>query len=172
MKVFFLFIMCTLVGGVTVTAQGPSVRPLDLLGSAAFDLGQRRSEHFRALVTELQGSDVIVHVVTTPELPLGVVGTTRFVALLEGWRYVRVHLAQSLTPKLRVAMLAHELRHACELARSSAASPDAVRALYRAIGTTPAKIEDFFETADAEQSGWTVWEELGGGGPRAHGAER
>jgi hypothetical protein len=170
MKAFSLFIMCARRRRHGDRA-GPSVRPLDLLGSAAFDLRAAPIGHFRALVTELEDQrhrPCRDH----PELPLGVLGTTRFVALLEGWRYVRVHLAQSLTPKLRVAMLAHELQHACELARSSAASPDAVRALYRAIGTTPTRIEDFFETADAEQSGWTVWEELGGGGLRAHDAER
>jgi hypothetical protein len=172
MRTLSLLVMCTLAGGATVAGQESSIRPVDRLALAAYDSGQRRSDHFRDLVAELDKSDVIVHVVTTHELPPGVMGATRFVALIEGSRYVRVHLAQSLTPKLRVAMLAHELQHACELARSDVTTPSAVRDLYLSIGRAATSIENEFETADAEQSGRTVWEELGGGGLRAHGAER
>lgn len=172
MRTLLLLVMCTLAGSATVAAQESSVRPVDRLALAAYEFGQRRSDHFRDLVAELDRSDVIVHVVTTIELPPGIAGTTRFVALIEGSRYVRVHLAPLLTMKLRVSMLAHELQHACELARSSAASQDGVRALFSAIGRLPGRDDDVFETADAEQSGRTVWEELGGGGLRAHSAER
>jgi len=168
MRTLSLLVMCTLAGSATVAAQESSVRPVDRLALAAYEFGQRRSDHFRDLVAELDRSDVIVHVVTTHELPPGVAGTTRFVALIEGSRYVRVHLALSLTPKLRVAMLAHELQHACELARSDATSPSAVRDLYLSIGRAATSIEDQFETAVAEQSGRTVWEELGRGQLRAY----
>lgn len=143
-------------------ARAQSVRPLDRLADTAYVLGQRRSEQFRQLVAELDASDVIVHVVTTQEMPPGIVGTMRFVALIEGVRYVRVHLSSTLAPKLRAAMLAHELQHACELARSSAASTESVRALYAAIGKAAWGLEHEFETAEAEEMGWTVWAELGG----------
>jgi hypothetical protein len=172
MRTLSLLVICTLVGSATVAAQESSIRPVDRLALAAYELGQQRSDHFRDLVAELDRSDVIVHVVTTHELPPRVAGTTRFVALIQGSRYVRVHLALSLTPKLRVAMLAHELQHACELARSDATSPSAVRDLYLSIGRAVTSIANGFETAVAEQSGRTVWEELGGGGLRADGAER
>lgn len=172
MRTLFLLVVCTLAGSAGVAGQASSVRPVDRLALAAYESGQRRSDHFRDLIAELDSSDVIVHVVTTHELPPGVVGTTRFVALNEGSRYVRVQLALSLTPKLRVAMLAHELRHACELARSDATSPSAVRDLYLSIGRAAPSIDDAFETADAEQSGRTVWEELAGGGLHPHSAGR
>lgn len=145
--------------------RAQSVRPLDPPAAAAYELGQRRSEQFRALVAELDASDVIVHVVTTHDLPTGIVGTMRFVALIEGVRYVRVQLASTLTARRRAAMLAHELQHARELARSGAVSREAVRALYVEIGIPARGLEDDFETPEAEQAGRTVWFELGSGFP-------
>ncbi|MGE0463364.1 MAG: hypothetical protein AB7Q16_18535 [Vicinamibacterales bacterium] len=157
------FVIACLAATCPVAARAQSIRPLDRLADAAYQLGQRRSGQFRQLVAELDASDVIVHVVTTHEMPAGIKGTTRFVALIEDVRYVRVHLASSLTPKLRAAMLAHELQHACELARSGAASHEAVRALYLAIGMPGRDLQDVFETSEAEQAGRTTWFELGRG---------
>lgn len=163
LRILSPFVIGLLVAAFPSGARAQSVRPVDRPANAALELGQQRSGQFRELAAELDASDVIVHVVTTHEMPAGIKGTTRFVALIEDVRYVRIHLASSLTPKLRAAMLGHELQHACELARSGAASHQAVRALYLAIGMPGRDLQDVFETSEAEQAGRTVWFELGGG---------
>jgi len=163
LRILSPFVISLLVAAFPSGARAQSVRPLDRLAHAAYDLGQRRSDQFRQLVAELDASDVVVHVVTTHEMPAGIKGTTRFVAFIEDVRYVRVQLASSLTPKMRAAMLGHELQHACELARSGADSHEAVRALYVDIGMPARGLEDDFETPEAEQAGRTVWFQLGSG---------
>lgn len=152
--------VCVMLEAVPAAADPPRVRPLDPISSLAFERGGQESPRFRALVRELESSDVIVHIVATPSMPLGAIGTMRFVARLGETRYVRIDLASTASPDRRVATLAHELQHACELARSSAASHEAVRRLYRAIGREVPGSRDAYETAGAEQTGADVWAEL------------
>ena len=148
---------------VTAAAQPlPRVRALDLVATIALERGREESPRFRALVAELEDSDVIVHVVASPTLPAGVIGTMRFVARPGETRYVRIDLAALAGPDLRVATLAHELQHACEIARSTAGSHGDVRDLYRVIGRAVPGVRDAFETDSAQRAGWDVWGELRG----------
>ncbi len=141
----------------------PHVRALDMISSAALARGLEESERFRRLLDELQASDVIVHVVASPSLPTGMMGTMRFVTQIGGARYVRIDLASLAVPDVRVATLAHELQHACEIARSEAGSHAAVRDLYRSIGHKVPGARDSFETDDARRAGTDVWFELRSG---------
>lgn len=143
------------------TDDAGQVRLLDPVSMVAFENGMRRSPTFRGLVADLQSSDVIVHVVTTLDLPPGVVGTTRFAAERGGWRYVRIHLATSLARKARTAALAHELQHAREIAHSSARSNQAVFSFYSSRGRQSSAMQDGWETAAAEAAERAVWAELG-----------
>jgi hypothetical protein len=136
MKPSSVFVVSIVLSGAAVSAQTPRVRPLDPVAAMAFAQGHEKSETFRALVAELEASDLIVHVVTAVGLPGGVAGTTRFAGSLGGARYVRIDLAGMLIARQRVSILAHELQHACEIARSGAGSSGAIDALYRGIGTT------------------------------------
>jgi hypothetical protein len=172
MKSLCLLVVSVLIGGPSVAAQSPRIRPLDPLASVAYERGHRQSARFRALVTELDASDLIVHIVTTAALPPGASGTTRLVAHLGGARYVRVELASSLTLKMRVSILAHELQHACELARSGARTPNAVRALYQAMGRMADGRAERFETGEAERVGRLVWVEVGESRARARTEDR
>jgi hypothetical protein len=138
----------------------PHVRALDMISSAALARGLEESERFRRLLDELEASDVIVHIVASPSLPTGMMGTMRFVAQIGGARYVRIDLASLAVPDGRVATLAHELQHACEIARSEAGSHAAVRDLYRSIGHKVPGARDSFETDDARRTGTDVWSEL------------
>jgi hypothetical protein len=161
MKFAVLLVVCLSVGVCLPVAQElPRVRPLDSVAADALARGQHRSARFRALVAELAASDLIVHVVTSHGLQAGLVGTTRLVAGIGEARYVRIDLAASLPWPLRVATLGHELQHACELARSTASTSGAVRALYEQIGRGSITAGGAFETADAEQAGREVWLEL------------
>ena len=171
MKPLCVFLVWILVSGAALTAQAPRVRPLDPLASMAYVRGHDQSGTFRALVAELEASDLIVHIVTATGLPGGVAGTTRFAGRGGESRYVRIDLAAWLTAKQRVSILAHELQHACEIARSGAGSSVAIDALFRAIGTS-ATIPGGFETAQAEAAGRTVWIELDAWRVRTRTSER
>lgn len=162
MKLSCMVLVCSLFVCPAWAAEDPRVRLLDPAVVLAHEAGSRNSSTFRELVAELQASDVIVHVVSSVALPSGVGGTTRFVGTIGGARYVRIDLASSLTYRSRVAILAHELQHACEIARSGAGSSDAVNALFRAIGKASPIAPGGFETLEAEITGWLVWAELVG----------
>jgi hypothetical protein len=158
--VSFASVACVMLGAVTAAADPPRVRPLDMISALAVERGAQESARFRALVGELESSDVIVHVVASPSMPLGVIGTMRFVARLGNARYIRIDLAATAAPDLRVATLAHELLHACEVARSDAGSHSAVRSLYRTIGHVVPGSREAYETDGARQIGAEVWTEL------------
>lgn len=160
MKLSWMLAVSVLAGASPAAAQpSPHVRTLDTAAKIALERGAEESPRFRALLGALEQSDVIVHVVSSPTLPFGLLGTMRFVARLGETRYVRIDLATLSMPDARVATLAHELQHALELARSSAASHQAVRELYRDIGEkVPGR--DSFETEAARQAGVEVWGEL------------
>lgn len=146
-------------------SEPPNVRPLDGISRRAFDTGYRQSASFRALVDELEASDVIVHVVTVVGLPVGLSGELRFVAGLDDARHVRIHLDWDLSPRQRIAALAHELQHACELARSDAATTAEFRALFEAIGTQAfVGNAERYETPAARETGKRVLIELANGG--------
>jgi hypothetical protein len=161
MKASCVLVVSMLAAALPARAQpAPHVRALDPIAGMALERGVNESARFRALLDQLGASDLIVHVVATPALPLGRMGTMRFVARLGDTRYVRIDLASMAPPDLRVATLAHELQHACEVAQSDAGSHDAVRRLYRAIGQAVPGARDAFETDGAQQAAAQVWGEL------------
>jgi hypothetical protein len=160
MKAIGLFVVYWFTVSVSVPAE-PHVRPLDPYSVATYETGARQSITFRALVDTLQRSDLIVHVVTTRDLPALVAGTTRFVADRGSTRYVRVDLSASLAPKARVAVLAHELQHACEIAGSRARSSIGVEAFYRLRGRRAPTLTSGWETREAAAVERRVWLELG-----------
>ncbi len=163
MKTSCVLVVSMLAGALPALAQpAPHVRALDLIARMALERGVHESARFRALLDQLEASDVIVHVVATPALPLGLMGTMRFVTRLGNARYIRIDLASLAPPALRVATLAHELQHACEVAQSDARSHDDVRLLYRAIGHAVPGARDAFETEGAQQAGAEVWDQLRG----------
>src|SRR5918993_4566184 len=102
-------------------AQGKlTPRPLDPLAAETFARAVEGSAVVRALVERLEASNVIVHIETVPQMPYGIGGMTRFVTSRGGYRYLRISLGATLTLQLGAAILGHELKHACEVADSSA----------------------------------------------------
>ena len=123
-------------------------RPVDDWSDTVFALARQRSALIRAMVSELESSNVIVHIESSRLLPLGVGGITRFVTSQGGYRYIRVTLSISLPPPDRVAILGHELQHALELARAGVSDRAALRSLLQADGYT-VRGEDVYETRAA-----------------------
>jgi hypothetical protein len=140
---------------------GRRVRPLDSWADETVDRGLTRAAIVRELVEELEASDLIVHVQTVNSLPAGTAGQTRLSGDAGGARYVRIQLDRSLLPDERAAILAHELQHAIEIARSTARDDGGLRELFERIGHH-AGSPRVFETPAARKAGTRAWFELRG----------
>ena len=132
------------------------------MATETLERGLSRSPLIRDLVTELEASDLIVHIEMTWSLPSGVRGTTQLATVAGGNRYVRIMLRSESLLDERTAILGHELYHACEIARSSAATAEEMRGLYGAIGRAVTDTKNIFETQAAIDAGLRVWFELHG----------
>ena len=128
-------------------AQGKlTPRPLDPVAAATFTRAVEGSAVVRALVERLEASNVIVHIVTAAQMPAGIGGMTRFVTSRGGYRYLRISLGPGLTHSVRSAILAHELKHACEVADSSATDVKSMRELFENAGH---RAGEYFDTSAA-----------------------
>ena len=136
------------------------VRALDGTAEAALDRGLSQSSLFRELVAHLEASNLIVHVMTTVSLPMQAAGTTRLSSSRPEFRYVRITVSAQLSREEQVAILAHELQHACEIAGSPARDTASVRALYQRIGQRVESWFEAYETTAAIDAGSTVWSDL------------
>ena len=132
-------------------------RPLDPIAAEAFALAQAQSAVVRSLVATLESSNVIVHIVSSRDLPLGIGGTTSFVTSRGGYRYVRITIAVDLSKSGRTAILGHELQHACEVATSAADDVESVRELFEKEGH---RAGDYYETRKAIDAERMVRDEL------------
>lgn len=140
----------------------PHVRPLDSRLQELVALGMRDSPSFRALVTRLDASDVVVYVRCTRRLRAGLTGQLTFMGASSGLRYVVVALEPSALRDRQIATLGHELRHAVEIADT----PSIVDA--RSLGDAYARmgrarrigLDTVFDTDEAERTGELVWREI------------
>lgn len=120
----------------------------------------RLSLKLRAIVDELERSNLIIHVE-----PMGIdssrqfSGTMRFVDAAGGRRFLRITIDERLSADQRAAALGHELQHALEVARSGSVVDQASFAdLYRRIGNESGPYCDAvcYETDDAQRVGAIV----------------
>ena len=103
----------------------------------------------RGLVERLESSNVIVHIETVAQMPPGIGGMTRFVTNRGGYRYLRIYAGLGDgASRLRSAILGHELKHACEVADSSASDVEGMRELFENEGH---RAGQYFETMAAIQ---------------------
>lgn len=112
----------------------PSLRPLNVTAARLITEGIERSPTFAALVDGVERSDVLAYVETESCRSKPWAGRLRFVTAAGGRRYVRIGVCAELGRTVQIAMLAHELQHAVEIAGSDAYEVEAVRALYERIG--------------------------------------
>jgi hypothetical protein len=156
----YLSILCVVFIPAVVSAGEPlTPRPLDPVSVATFAHAIERSAIARRLVEQLESSNVIVHIVSSAHMPDGLGGTTRFVTNRGGYRYLRITLAASLPLRQRSAILAHELQHAWEVARSPAADVEELRRLFEHEGHRDG---DYYDTRAAIAVERRVWLELAG----------
>lgn len=135
MRYVSMFVVIVFVFAFAVTfaaiagAEPLTPRPLDPVAIETFTHVVDKSEAMRALVRVIEGSNVIVHIVSSPGVPASVGGRTRLVTSRGGYRYVRITINPELPLQWRATILARELRMAGEIAKSRPAEDDRRRTL-------------------------------------------
>ena len=140
----------------------PHLRPLDAPMRTAIDSGMKGSPLFRDLVTQLEASDLIIHIESDCTMLDRVQGKLLFVTAAGGVRYIRVRIACSLTGVRQVAILGHELRHAVEVASAPWVVDEASLAEeYRRIGfPSRSATGEAYESRAAIKAGERVLREM------------
>lgn len=137
-----LTLSCVIVSiGVTASPvhaedRDPAIRPLNSVLAATLRDSYDASATVRAIVDELDRSDLIVHVVAMgPENHRYLAGTMQFIVKSGDRRLLRITINHWLPPESRAAILGHELQHALEVSRAAAVIDKATFAeFYRRIG--------------------------------------
>jgi hypothetical protein len=162
-----MLLSCAAVGPATAEPLSSShtrrVRTLDSHLRALVEQGLRESPTFRALVARLEQSDVIVYLFPDVSPPTGVAGRLTFLSATGGVRYVAVRLRPLGSSVREVAMLAHELQHAVEIAeRSSIVDDESLKREYLRIGHPRPWILQgtAFDTRAAIDAGHQVYREV------------
>lgn len=100
------------------------VRTTDRRVRALIDEAVQASPSLRALVERLEQSDVVVYVQCEASAPSPIAGRLTFITTAGGLRYVLVRLRPQRSHPQQVALLAHELQHAVEIAERPAIVDD------------------------------------------------
>ena len=98
------------------TPNIPRVRITDERLRTLFEEGLQNSPTLRALVSRLERSDVVVYVQPDYYGLSGYAGGLTFLSATGGLRYVVARVDWLRAPAQQVAMIAHELQHAAEVA--------------------------------------------------------
>src|SRR4029453_18819457 len=118
-------LMCTLaIGPATPSRERPKiadtldyhVRATDPLVRAWIRNGGSESPTLNGLLADLAASDVIVHVVLVDRIAGGANGQLSFVAATATVRYLRIEITRLGGRADMIALIAHELQHAAEVA--------------------------------------------------------
>lgn len=120
----------------------------------------QRSPLFRALVDRLDRSDVVVYVDLDMRMPERTRGRLRFIGSAGGRRYLDVRIAHALDRRVEMAMIAHELRHAIEIADArEVVDARSMDRFYRRIGFS-LTAASWYESHAAVETGQAVLREL------------
>jgi hypothetical protein len=122
--------------------------------------GVRRSTTFADLVARVHATDLIVYVETSSALRSDTLGRIVLQAVAGGQRYLRVQVKSMLHGDQMIAVIAHELRHALEVAEDRSVVDDTtLERLYRRIGHVT-EGRTGFDTHEAQRTGMRVRDEL------------
>jgi hypothetical protein len=153
-----------LLAGPPATAKDPllpRVRAVTPKAKKLIETGLARSATFRSLVEILDKSDVVVLLETTPELPADLDGRLLFLTKAAGIRYLHAQITPGLNMEELIAVAAHELQHAIEVAtHPEVRCADTLRGLYQRIGIQ-SHVKDRYDTTAAQATGRQVSAELG-----------
>jgi hypothetical protein len=139
------------------------IRPEAPMLKTAIATALEGSPTFRSIVERIDGSDVIVHMTCGYFKSATMAGRTMLSSAGPDVRYVRVQILCDQSPQALLAIVAHELQHAAEIASARAVVDDnSFGRLYRKIGfpTCLSPETNQFETAAAVEAGRRVRAEV------------
>jgi hypothetical protein len=140
--------------GLHVRGATPKVKAL-------IDEGIRRSPSFKALVERLNRSDVVVYINVTRDLPTGLDGRLCFMTYAGSVRYLHAQVLDGLGVDGIIAVAAHELQHAVEVAEHpEVRDARALDRLYQRIGERSSIAHNRYDTPAARSMGRRVRQEL------------
>lgn len=143
--------------------DSPRVRVMSSRVADLMTRGCRASPTLKALVDEVEASNLIVHVTTVLPVRHRPRGSLHFVLHAQGHRFLRILLDDRLPNDVLVALLAHELQHAVEIARAEwVVDQTTFESLYRAIGEVACETGErrHYDTRAARRMGAQVLAEL------------
>jgi hypothetical protein len=135
------------------------VRTIDKRVQRLLGTGVRRSPTFAALITSLNASDVIVYIEPTQTLPTTLAGRLLLMPIAKEQRYLRIQVSLT-SPDEMIAVIAHELRHAVEVADApDVRNETSLVKLYERIGRRSG-VPHCYETDAAQDAARHVRREL------------
>jgi hypothetical protein len=143
-----------------LTSPDRRVRTVDRHVNNMLAEGVRRSATFGDLIAKINATDVIVYIEPVDHLPATIAGRLMLIPLAHHQRYLRIQVRTGLLAEELIALIAHELRHALEIA----ASPDVrdergLITLYKRIGESGSGLHAY-DTRAAQDTGYQVRAEL------------
>lgn len=131
----FLLAVVSFFPSVGFAQSWPHVRILDPSLKLKFDRGVQRSVTMRRLVDEIENAPVLVFASCAKQLPTQIGARLNLITSIDGLRYVRVEINCLFNERLQIALLAHELQHAVEIAhRVDILDVDSMQAYYEEFG--------------------------------------
>ena len=97
-------------------ADPPHVRVTERRIRVLFEEGKRSSPTFQALISRLEESDVVVYIEMDRWATTSFAGRLSFLSVVGGTRYLLIRVVPLVSPIQQLAMMAHELQHAVEVA--------------------------------------------------------
>jgi|SRR4051812_24904726 hypothetical protein len=123
-------------------------------------VGVSRSTTFTNLMSHLNASDVIVYIEIVPTLPTTLAGRLLLMPMAGDQRYLRIQVVMNGSPNDLISTIAHELRHAIEVADQPAVRTESsLVQLYERIGRR-GRDAHCYETEAARTTGRAVRREL------------
>lgn len=140
----------------------PRIRPQDPRSTQLLREGLDRSETFRALVQQIESSNVFVYVQVSPFIKSTLAGQLTWMTQAGPYRYLRATISPDQTMDQAIASLAHELQHAVEvMGDEQVVSETTLISLYKRIGQpSTAAVASGWETIAAQEAGYRVRREL------------
>ena len=136
------------------------VRTIDKRVQRLLATGVKRSPTFAALIASLNTSDVIVYIEPTQTLPTSLAGRLLLMPISGQQRYLRVQVALTMNPDEMISVIAHELRHAIEVADApDVRNETGLVKLYERIGRRSG-VPHCYETDAAQDAARHVRREL------------
>ena len=159
LAIAILAVLAILAARSPAAAASPRVRGASIRETRILQDLLARSDTARALVADIDATDLIVYVQLAIDQGPGR-GATRLVDARGDYRYLRIVIGAMTHPADRGALIAHELQHALEIGRApDVRDNETLRRLYARIGED-ARALFAFETAAARRVGARVSQEL------------